>query len=575
MKSLLRDILAEACGALVATVFITAAGWLYSHTEIWLASGAVGIGAGLGCCIYVLLKRKPSPVIGGRFIWRYPRGRRWAAYIVAALVVMTSGATGYHVYEKHQSPDEMVVLVANFDGPSSQEYRVTDIVLHRLTTALESYDDVRIIPLDRTITEAGGSMAARAEGQKQNATIVIWGWYGLTEAKVPLSVHFEVLHPPPLMPPMGAEVSGELRMVPTADLQDVTLQLQLSDELAYLSLFTIGMTRFASGEWDEAIVSFDDALAQADEPVPALDKSFVHFYKGGAFIGQSDYDSAITEWSRAIQLQPDFALAYYNRSVAYHLIHRDGQALSDLDEVLRIEPEFAQAYVGRAVIFHQSDDNRAIADLGQAIRIDPDLADAYQGRAALYLLKGDHEHALPDLDRLLLLEPDNIEAYQFRTRIYCQNGEYDRAIADINQAIRLNDRNEVAYHLRGVAYEGKGDYSRAIADFSHAIRLNEDYALAYTDRATVYQKRNDYDRAIADYDQVIRLGTTSARTYYSRGTIWYLKKEYERALADLNQAIELYPDYLDAHLTRGAVYVALAACRRGNRDRLSIDQYES
>ena len=41
-------------------------------------------------------------------------------------------------------------------------------------------------PLGRAISETGGSAAARAEGDKHKAAIVIWGWYGVTQEVVSL-----------------------------------------------------------------------------------------------------------------------------------------------------------------------------------------------------------------------------------------------------------------------------------------------------------------------------------------------------------------------------------------------------
>ncbi len=89
-------------------------------------------------------------------------------------------------------PAKNIILVADFDGPEPQNYRVTETVLTHLHAVLEPYDDVEIEALWRAITEMEGSLTARAEGEKHKAAVVIWGWHGVTAEAVPLSVHFEV-----------------------------------------------------------------------------------------------------------------------------------------------------------------------------------------------------------------------------------------------------------------------------------------------------------------------------------------------------------------------------------------------
>jgi tetratricopeptide (TPR) repeat protein len=165
----------------------------------------------------------------------------------------------HHIYKRARPPINL--LVADFDGPELQKYRVTETVLNKLRQALEPHDDVQVEALGRAITEAEGSAVAHAEGKKRRAAIVIWGWYGVTAEAVPLSVHFEVLHPPEHMPELGPEAKGQVQKMAMTELESSTLQTHLSAEMAYLSLFTVGMARYAAKDWDGAIARFSDALS--------------------------------------------------------------------------------------------------------------------------------------------------------------------------------------------------------------------------------------------------------------------------------------------------------------------------
>ncbi len=365
-------------------------------------------------------------------IWRYPRFfpwaltgiiflltafgviyhlrlRRYALGVLLVILLLAESGVGYYFYQKAQPPNQpistpspsqvaaipspsaailtpppsqvistlpsrevIIILVANFDEPEPKKYRVTDTLLKRLRDAAKPYQDVEIKPLGRIITEAEGSDRARAEGERQKATIVIWGWYGATET-LPLSVHFELLRPPPYMPELGAEVRGQVQMAAMAQLESFALQTRLSAEIAYLSLFTVGMARYAAEDWDGAVICFSDALSQTAERVSTLDQSIVYFCRGNAYYRKGDYDRAIADYTRAIQLKPNDAEAYYNR----------GNAYAD-----------------------KGDYDRAIADYERAIQLKPDLAEAYYNRGIAYKMRGEKEKAIADFKRFLELSKD-------------------------------------------------------------------------------------------------------------------------------------------------------------------------
>jgi tetratricopeptide (TPR) repeat protein len=388
-----------------------------------LATGVCGVWLG---CAYVAFKQ------GGKW-------RPWAMAGLVIIPMLTASGVAYQRYQQAQPPNKVIILVANFDEPEPQKYRVTKTVWERLNLALEKYGDVQLERVEQVFEQ---SSDASAEGEKRKATIVIWGWYGLPGETVPLSVHFEVLRPPKYMPELGPEAKGKVRKKAVAELESFNLQTHLSEEMIYLSLFTVGMARYAAEDWDGAIASFSDALDQTAESVLALSQSIVHFYRGGAYYYKGDYDRAIADYDQAIKLKPDLAGAYYNRGVTY------------ADK--------------------KDDYDRAIADFSQAIKLQPDLADAYNNRGAAYADKDDYDSAIADYDQAVKLKPDYAEAYYNRGSAYYFNGDLDRAITDYDQAIKVKPNYANPYYGRGVAYAQKGDKEKAIADFKRFLELSKD-----------------------------------------------------------------------------------------------------
>ena len=117
--------------------------------------------------------------------------------------------------------------------------------------------------------------------------------------------------------------------------------------------------------------------------------------------------------------QIDFSAdAYYNRGVTYCELGNYRLAISDFDKAIGINPKYADAYKGRGVAsgklgYH----SLAISDFDRAIEINPD-ADAYKGRGVAYGQLGNYTQAISDFDRAIEINSDYAMAYYDRGVVY-------------------------------------------------------------------------------------------------------------------------------------------------------------
>ena len=82
-------------------------------------------------------------------------------------------------------------------------------------------------------------------------------------------------------------------------------------------------------------------------------KATTAFNKGVDFSNRKDWDTAISCYSEAIRLKPDYAKAYFNRGNAHHNKGEYAQAIKDLTEAIRLKPDYAVAYVGRSFAYQE------------------------------------------------------------------------------------------------------------------------------------------------------------------------------------------------------------------------------
>ncbi|WP_310485543.1 tetratricopeptide repeat protein [Chamaesiphon sp. VAR_48_metabat_403] len=280
-----------------------------------------------------------------------------------------------------------------------------------------------------------------------------------------------------------------------------------------------------------------------------------------------DYQGAFADYNRAIQINPNYANAYYNLANLKKNNLQDYQgALADYNRAIQINPNYADAYNNRGILKADKlqEIQGALADFNRAIQINPNLAGAYNNRGVLKKDNlQDYQGALADFNRLIslqqrtsnALEPKLLAlAYQNRGGLKKQKlNDFQGALADYNQAIAINPNDADVYYNRGILKNDKlNDFQGALADYNQAISLNPKYAEAYNNRGVLKNDNlQDYQGALADFNKAIALNPKSALIYKNRGILKKQKlNDVQGALADYNQAIALNPNDADAYYNR-------------------------
>ncbi len=231
--------------------------------------------------------------------------------------------------------------------------------------------------------------------------------------------------------------------------------------------------------------------------------------RGLAYISTRNYEQAIIDYSKALDLDPDYAEAYNNRSTAHLLMDNYGQALLDCRRAIELAPDFVVAYVNRAIAYTGLREyDRALADYNQALSLAPNNVYAHYNRGNTYLWMSNYKEAVADYSQTIALSPNFVAAYTNRGVAHSELREYELALADFSQAIDLNPDYVHAYYNRANTYRELGHYQEAIADYSKVIELNPEHPHAYENRGDAYTAIADEEHASEDYTKII-VHTTS------------------------------------------------------------------
>ena len=98
--------------------------------------------------------------------------------------------------------------------------------------------------------------------------------------------------------------------------------------------------------------------------------ALAHTKRGTAYLKKGQYDEAIGEYNKALEINPRSAVAYYNRSVAYTSKGQYDKAVTDCSSALQLNPRDANSYYSRGVSYwHLGSKDEAIKDLQSAAKL--------------------------------------------------------------------------------------------------------------------------------------------------------------------------------------------------------------
>ena len=127
----------------------------------------------------------------------------------------------------------------------------------------------------------------------------------------------------------------------------------------------------------------------------------VYNNRGIASAERGQYETAISNFTRASRRDPVFAEAYFNRAHVYVAIGQLGLAISDFGKTVEIRPQFVPAFVERGLIHSRlGQHDQAVADFTKTLDIDPARAEIYLRRSLVCCAVGKYDQAWKDVHKI-------------------------------------------------------------------------------------------------------------------------------------------------------------------------------
>ena len=93
-------------------------------------------------------------------------------------------------------------------------------------------------------------------------------------------------------------------------------------------------------------------------------KAEEHFYQGIEHIRQGNKDSAIEDFTKAIEIDPGYYYAYYNRALVYYRSGNLVDCLADYNKAIELNPENVYWTIERGFLYMEiGEREKALIDL--------------------------------------------------------------------------------------------------------------------------------------------------------------------------------------------------------------------
>ncbi len=261
--------------------------------------------------------------------------------------------------------------------------------------------------------------------------------------------------------------------------------------------------------------------------------AFDAYLQGSKAFLSGNFQSAIAAYTEAIRLDPNYALAFADRSRTLSAYAGGGgisseatvrelfdKAQADARQAIRLAPELAEGHVALAffLAFGSLDFAHASEEYERAMALAPGNA-AVLGEGGIFsVYMGRFDAGLVAAHRAVALDPLSPRSHDRLGEALYWARRYEDAVAALGEVISLESDFQRAYGYRGLAYYGLGDLQSARS----SCEANANHWVSQWCLAVTYEKLGRHADAEAQLTKIqAALGDTSAYQYATIYAQWH------------------------------------------------------
>jgi tetratricopeptide (TPR) repeat protein len=213
-----------------------------------------------------------------------------------------------------------------------------------------------------------------------------------------------------------------------------------------------------------------------------------------------------------ITTSSDLAMEYYETGIKAYEQIKWADAIDNLKKAVEVDPDFFMAYYW---LFPLSGEfSKDVAE--KALNIDVKLSPGEQilKTAFKYIVDGQQEKALEQVEKLIKMYPEDVQAYKIKYLLQFQfYKDIESARKTIEEAIKVQPDHAISYNMLGYALMDLEDYDGAEKAFDKYIELEPNIANPYDSKGDFFMKLDRYQEAYDSYMKAYRIDSTFTISY--------------------------------------------------------------
>lgn len=292
---------------------------------------------------------------------------------------------------------------------------------------------------------------------------------------------------------------------------------------------------------------------------------------GRFYLKDGYYEKAVSEYQKAIGMDPQSVAAYNGIGVAYTMLEAYDEAIAAQQKALELQPDFAKAHAGIGLAyFRQNKTDLSLKHYRQAVTLDPQFLEAHLKIAVILLNQQHYAEAIDTYLTIISLKPGDAEAYHnlglcyaYLAKVESDTGQQPdqdlttAALTALEKAVNLSvsatsDLQGIqapflteTYYLIGELQAGQGDFSAAEKAYLSSGLPKAYHALAQLSAKVASGEKADTKRgleAARRYAQkAIHLDPNVASYYNTLALIEFRRGDYRQAEQAIQKALALEP----------------------------------
>lgn len=302
-------------------------------------------------------------------------------------------------------------------------------------------------------------------------------------------------------------------------------------------------------------------------------ESDFYFKRGQKYFKQIQYEKALYEYKRALEIDPEND-AFYNAVIetytrlnnkieAYRYLAnlRSKQCLYDKALSFYMMIVSLQNYdidalnsIGN-IYYLKNDYKMAMEYFNRSLKIKRNTA-AFLGRGDISYSKNLLKMAVAQYKKVLYIEPSNVSAHKRLGAVYESAGEYENAIYEYERVLKAKCNDFDAWIGLGYVYELRQDLKRAVECYNKAAELNMKSSEAYVGLGRIKAAQGSYDEARAHFEKVLQMneGLKSIESLNGLGWLYAWQGDNQKAIRYFYKVLNIDEYNIEAKTGLGWIY---------------------